>query len=162
MSKTTWSGTRVVLGAALISFGLAGSASAADGKIGVELNRLQQMDATCRLSLVFTNRLDVTIDQLELETVLFDPDGGAMRFLVLKSQPLIPGKIRVSQYDLADTQCSDVGSVLINDVVGCKGEGLGPATCLAKLAPSSRTDAALILTVSDQGKTATDGAEATQ
>jgi len=132
--------------------------AAGERGIVVELNRLAPNGGACRMSLVYTNRLDVTVQALELETVLFDRDGGASRFLVVKSQPLIPGKIRVSQYDLADTDCSDVGFLLVNDVVACEGEGLDPAGCLARLQPSSRTRADLVLTEADR-KAASAGAD---
>lgn len=137
--------------ACLVLAGIGGKASAQDTpSIAVELNRLQQTDATCRLSLVFTNLLPVAIDALELETVLFDTEGRAGRFLILKSQPLVPGKVRVHQYDLDDTSCEAIGSVLINDVIACDGDGLNPAGCLSRLDVSSRENADLVLTVADR------------
>jgi hypothetical protein len=139
---------------------VAAPAAAAEGSIEVELNRLQQSEKACRMSLVFTNRLPVRLDNLELETVLFDADGRAGRFLVLKSQPLIPGKVRVSQYDLGETRCEDIGSILVNDVISCDGEGLTPAACLAALRLSSREAADLFLTVSGPaGQENAEGAE---
>jgi len=139
--------------AALMALGISAphAAKAQENRgISVELNRLAEGEKGCRMSLVFTNRLAVRLEDLQLETVLFDPDGRAGRFLVLKSQPLIPGKVRVQQYDLGDTRCEDIGSVLINDVIGCEGEGLTPAVCLQELNPSSREKAGLFLTIFDQ------------
>lgn len=127
-----------------------------DPAISVELNRLQQSETACRMSLVFTNLLPVAIDALELETVLFDTEGRAGRFLILKSQPLIPGKVRVHQYDLDNTPCSEIGSVLINDVIACDGEGLDPSACLLKLDASSRETADLVVTVTDRRTAAAD------
>jgi hypothetical protein len=130
--------------------GLAGQRPAfAAGTIDIELNRLQQVEGACRLIVVFTNRLDVPIASLEVETVLFDQEGRAERFLVLKSQPLATQKIRVHQYDLADMSCAGIGSVLINDVVGCEGEGLTPALCLESVAASSREKATLFLSAAE-------------
>lgn len=130
---------------ALISLAATTLQASESGGIEMELNRLQQMDAACRLIVVFTNRLDVAIDSLEVETVLFNTAGQVERFLLLKSQPLGPGKIRVHQYDLADTSCASTGSILVNDVVGCEGSGLDAATCLSKLNVSSRESAALVI-----------------
>jgi hypothetical protein len=146
--------SRHIRNAIAAAAGIAMTMSAADAQpdtgIGVELNSLQQSESACRLALVFTNRLPVTIDALELEAVLFDHEGRAGQFLILKSRPLIPGKIRVHQYDLDDTSCDDIGSMLVNDVTTCDGEGLDPATCLSKLRPSSREDTDLVLTTSDR------------
>ncbi|WP_224408084.1 hypothetical protein [Afifella sp. IM 167] len=137
-------------GLSLASMAQPAASAPAAGELSVELNRLAENGDACRMSLVYTNGLGVTVEALELETVLFDREGGASRFLVVKSQPLIPGKIRVSQYDLAGMACADVGFLLINDVVACKGEGLDPAACLARLSPSSRTRADLVVTEADR------------
>jgi hypothetical protein len=107
------------------------------------------VEGGCRLIVVFTNLLPVEIRSLEVETVLFDQDGRADRFLVLKSQPLASRKIRVHQYDLAAARCEAIGSLLINDVVGCDGDGLTPALCLQRIAASSREKAELFLSASE-------------
>lgn len=139
----------VVAGVTVLSLAAPEQARAAEGSIEIELNRLQQVEGGCRLIVVFTNLLEVQIDSLEVETVLFDHDGQADRFLILKSQPLAPRKVRVHQYDLAAADCASVGSILINDVVGCAGEGLTPALCLARIAPSSRETASLYISAPD-------------
>jgi hypothetical protein len=133
--------------AALLVISAANAAAA--GAIDIELNRLQQVDASCRMIVVFTNRMGVPIRSLEVETVLFDGDGRVERFLVLKSQPLAPQKIRVHQYDLAGTRCDTIGSLLINDVVDCEGAELTPALCLDSLVASSREKAKLFLSASN-------------
>lgn len=139
----------------------AGPAAAAESDtISVELNRLQQVEDSCRMSLVFTNGLTVGIAALELEAVVFDAEGRAERFLLLKSEPLIPGKVRVHQYNLSATACTGIGSILVNDVVSCEGEGLDPASCLRMLRPSSREAADLYMTVRDgEPEVAADRAE---
>ena len=86
--------------------------------------------------------------------MLFDSSGQADRFLVLKAQPLAPRKVRVHQYDLAGADCGSVGSILINDVVSCSGEGLTPAECLASIAPSSREAATLYLSAPEPASAA--------
>ena len=148
------------IAAALVCAPLA--ASAQEPSIDVELNRLQQVDDACRLSLVFTNRLPVEIATIELETVLFDADDRASRFLVLKSQGLTPGKIRVHQYNLDGTACDEIGGILVNDVVTCEGEGLDPGSCLGRIAASSREKADLFLTISDREGEQADAGAATE
>lgn len=139
----------VLLAAGLIA-GTTIAAAEDDAGIAIELNNLQQAESACRLSLVFTNGLPVGIDALELETVLFDTEGRAGRFLVLKSQPLIPGKVRVHRYDLDDTPCESIGAILVNDVVACDGEGLTPPACVSRLRLTSREKARLFLTTLDR------------
>lgn len=124
----------------------AGSAVAASS-ISIELNRLQQIDNGCRMNLVFTNGLSTPVDLLTVETVLFDQDERVDRFLLLRARDLPPGKIRVHQFDVSDTQCDRIGRVLLNDVTECQGEGLDPAACLRQLDLSSRADVPFISSI---------------
>lgn len=114
---------------------------AQDASVGIELNRLQEVEGACRISLVFTNGLAQAVEALSIETVLFNKDGAVERFLVLKPNPLPSGKVRVQQFDLKGLGCDGVGKVLLNDVKECKIEGVSPDDCLGVIKPSSRTDA---------------------
>lgn len=121
---------------------LAGAAARAEESgIGIELNRLQTVKEACRISLVFTNNLEEPVEELTIEIVLFNADGAVERFLVLKSNPLPEGKIRVQQFDADGLSCDSIGRVLLNDVPACKIEGLERTACLEAIRPSSRTDA---------------------
>ena len=124
----------------------AGSAVAAP-TISIELNRLQEIDNGCRMNLVFTNRMSQPIDLITVETVLFDQQQRVDRFLLLRARELPPGKIRVHQFDVADTQCAEIGRVLLNDVTECEGQGLDPAMCLAEVGLESRAGVPFISTV---------------
>lgn len=112
----------------------------AEGGIAIELNRLKPVKDACRISLVFTNRLPEPVDSLAIETVLFNTDATVERFLVLKSRPLAPGKIRVQQFDVRGVSCDRFGKLLLNDVKECKAGELDRASCLDSLEPSSRAE----------------------
>lgn len=128
-------------------------AGAQDGEIAIELNRLEQRDDSCRLTLVFTNRLGQPIETLEIETVLFDKERRVERFVVFKPRPLMPGKIRAQQFDLADLDCGRIGSVLVNDVTACEAGDLDEAGCLARIAPDSRAEVQLIMSADNGAPT---------
>lgn len=117
-------------------------------QLQVELNNAQPNASACRLSFVFTNLMGQKIEELSLETVLFDPKGSVIRFLVLKSRPLISGKVRVQQYEIKDIRCDQLGKVLLNDMKVCKGAGLSPALCLENAKISSRTSIPFFSTIS--------------
>lgn len=128
------------LAAAFAGFTLAGApARGEEAGIGVELNRLQDVKDACRISLVFTNNLEKPVQELSIEIVLFNADGAVERFLVLKSNPLPEGKIRVQQFDAEGLGCKTVGKVLLNDVPACRVEGVERGACLEAIRPSSRT-----------------------
>jgi|GEM_PF-453786 len=110
------------------------------GEITVELNRLEDVEKACRLSFVFTNTLPVAVEGLAIEAVLFDANGQVDRFLLLKARPLAPAKTRVQQFDVGQATCPEIGSVLLNDVTACAGDGLDAAACLDAVRPTSRAD----------------------
>lgn len=130
------------LAVASVLLAAAGPAAAAESKgaISIELNRLQDVEGSCRLSLVFTNGLPATVSSLSIETVLFDKSGQVDRFLVLKSRPLPAGKIRVQQFDVEGAKCGQFGRLLLNDVRDCAAGELKDAACLERIRPSSRAE----------------------
>jgi len=117
-----------------------------DGKISIELNRVSEVKDACRMSFVFTNGLEVPVETLLIETVLFNKEQSVERFLVLKSRPLSPRKIRVQQFDVRGVACGRLGKLLLNDIKDCKTGDLTAAGCLEKIVPSSRTDVPFIST----------------
>lgn len=116
-------------------------------RVDIELNRLEQLDGGCRLTLMLTNGLPAAIDALSIEAVLFDGDGRVERFLLLKTRPLAMGRTRVQQFDVRDLACEAIGRMLLNDVTECAGEGLDPATCLAAIRVTSRGEIAFVSAV---------------
>lgn len=119
---------------------------AGEEHIAVELNRVSAAEGACRLSLVFTNHLAVPVEALAIETVIFDRQGSVERFVVLKSRPLTPGKIRVQQFDMRGIPCEGIGKLLLNDVTECKAGDLAPAACLEKIAVTSRAGVPFVST----------------
>ncbi len=125
--------------AAVVLLAGAAPAIAADGGLGIELNRLEPVDSGCRLSFVLTNTMDVSVDALSMEAVLFDGEGRVDRFLLLKARPLPAGRTRVQQFDVGETSCDRIARVLLNDVTACAGGGLTPQSCLESIRPTSRS-----------------------
>lgn len=113
--------------------------------IRIELNNARQNKLDCRISFVMQNTLPSRIDAMSLEVVLFTKQGLVDQFLKLKTGVLASGKLRVKQFDLKNTKCTDVSKILINEIAACKGEGLSPSSCLAALSTSSRASIQLQL-----------------
>ena len=118
--------------------------------ITVELNKVEDLNGACRMSFVFTNRLAVAVSALSMETVLFDTSGSVIRFVVMGSRPLQPGKILVQQYDVKNLKCASLGRVLLNDAKRCKADGLSLQQCLARIQPTSRIATPFVSTVSSK------------
>lgn len=137
MSKAGFRLPGALLGLALAGLAAAGAAAEEKRTIGVELNSAEAEGEGCRISFVFHNGLEARIAELGIEVVLFDDKDKVAEFLLMKTGPLPPGKVRVRQFELKTRSCASISRLLVNDVKDCKGEGLAPDSCLAALAPKS-------------------------
>ncbi len=113
------------------------------GRLGIELNKLDQVEETCRVYFVFENALDHKLETLQLELVLFDTNGFIKRRLTLDAAPIAKDKTSVKLFDLPETQCTDVGRILINDVVKIAGPDGDLPNDVSQLDLSSKLDADL-------------------
>ena len=130
------------LGVSLIAAALLGSgtASAEEGDIAIELNKLEAHNSDCRAYFVIDNKQDTTYDALKLDFVLFRPDGVIGQRFAVELAPLKAKKRTVKLFDVADTACDEVGSFLINDVMECKASTGDATDCLQDISVSSRTN----------------------
>lgn len=101
--------------------------------LSLDLNALEQVGQSCRLVFVASNSTGAAIDELSLETVLFNTTGTVDRFALFDFQSLPMGKTRVRQFDLPDIRCGDIGRVLINGAASCKGQALKGTECMDQL-----------------------------
>lgn len=117
------------------------SAFAAD-PLGVELNRLEERDGSCRVYLVLSNPSPRSYEALKLDLVLFGPDGVIARRVAVDTAPLRPTKTTVKLFDVSGLPCTGIGSVLLNDVIECRGTDVSATDCVASVQPSSRSSVA--------------------
>jgi len=109
--------------------------------LGVELNKLEQVDAACRSYMVLRNRTGAALDRLSIDLVVFDTDGVIDRRLAVELGPAAPGRTRVNVFDMAGLDCGRVARVLLNDVLACEPDPVGDAgPCAAALRVSGRGD----------------------
>lgn len=104
----------------------------------VELNRLEDAGAGCRLTLVVSNPGSQRFDELKLDLVLFDGDGVVARRLAVETGPVRANKTVVRLFDAADLACARIGRLLLNDVVACADEAGPVAGCVDRIATASR------------------------
>jgi hypothetical protein len=117
--------------------GLGAPAEAEQGLISIEFNKLEPEGGQCRAYLVINNRKSTNYQELKLDLVLFRPDGVIGRRFAIDLAPLKADKRTVKLFELADTSCDEVGSLLINDVMECKAESGPVADCLKDITVSS-------------------------
>ena len=102
--------------------------------ISVELNAAEGVQSRCRLSFVIENKSDAAIESLKLDLAVFGRDGVIQRRLVTELGPVRGAKTIVKAFEL-DTECGQIGSILVNDVTACA--PMAADACLDRLALSS-------------------------
>ncbi len=121
----------------------AAAGAAADVPIRLELNRLEPVEAGCRVYLVIGNKRAKPLKSLKLDLVLFGQDGVIDRRLAVEAGPLRAAKTSVKLFDVAGYGCGDLGSVLVNDVLACEGDKGPEPACLERLQLATRAPVAL-------------------
>ena len=109
----------------------------------LELNKLEDRDGSCRAYLVFDNRTAGGFDSFKLDLVVFGTDGVILRRLAVEAAPLRPEKRAVKLFDISGTECGAIGSVLVNDVLGCHASQGDQDDCIGRLKVRSRAAAAM-------------------
>jgi hypothetical protein len=112
--------------------------------IGVELNRLEDQGGNCRVYLVITNPGAAEFSSFALDLVVFDRGGTIMRRLAAEVAPLRPAKTSVKIFDISETACSAIGSILVNDVIHCRDKSGDLAGCVERLSTSSKLAVSLL------------------
>jgi hypothetical protein len=111
---------------------------AAPAGIGIELNRLEDQGSSCRAYLVIANPGEVAFSGFKLDLVIFDRSGTIIRRLAVDLAPLRSGKTNVKVFDIVDTGCGAIGSVLVNDVLDCRDANGNVPDCVQRVSTSSK------------------------
>jgi len=111
--------------------------------IGVELNRLEDQGGNCAY-LVIANPGAAEFSGFALDLVVFDRGGTIMRRLAVDVAPVRPAKTMVKVFDIAETACSAIGSILVNDVIHCRDACGDVAGCIDRLSTSSKLAVSLL------------------
>jgi hypothetical protein len=133
----------VILGAALLWRTSAGGADP-PSTIGVELNRLEDQGGNCRAYLVVTNPGSAEFSSFSLDLILFDHGGTIMRRLAVDLAPVRATKTTVKIFDISETACGAIGSILVNDVIHCRDASGDVAGCIDRVSTSSKLTVSLL------------------
>lgn len=108
------------------------------GAVTLEINRVENVDAGCRIYLVTRNGLDAALDPFTLDLVAFDGGGVIAARLAVDLAPVPAGKTMVRLFDVAGPACEDLSALLLNDVVACGAGALADRACLDRITVVSR------------------------
>jgi hypothetical protein len=110
------------------------------GAISLQLNSADLVGEACRITFVVTNQSQAPVDKAIYETVLFSTEGGVLMLTLFDFGQLPVNVPRVRQFQIADTSCAKIGSVLINGANTCQVDGNDATLCSDALKTSSRLD----------------------
>ena len=108
--------------------------------VSIELNALQQVDESCRISFLVRNELGLDIDQAVYEAVLFDTEDRVDRLTLFDFGALPSARPRVRQFVVPGLACASLGRLLFNGAATCAGDTLPEGACDKGLELTSRTD----------------------
>ncbi|MGM0561681.1 MAG: Tat pathway signal sequence domain protein [Pseudomonadota bacterium] len=115
-------------------------AAAMDGRVTLELNKLEQVDQTCRAYMLFENDSGSDFDQFRLDLVLFDAEGVISRRIAIEAAPLETGRSTVKFFDFTEQQCDTIDRMLVNGVSPCADASGEREDCNDILNLANRTD----------------------
>jgi hypothetical protein len=114
-------------------------------QVAIELNSVETVDQSCRISFMIQNGHAADITQAVYEAVLFDTDGGVDRLTLFDFGELPAARPRVRQFLIPGIECAQLGRVLINGAETCTGDSdLPEGACITDLDLRSRTDVEIL------------------
>jgi len=95
----------VALGAAFAAVVTAPPLGATEGRLGIELNKLEDTEEGCRSLFVFDNATGHELNRFRVDLILFDRKGVYAKQLLLDMAPLYEDKKVLASFLLADDPC---------------------------------------------------------
>jgi len=131
---------RKLLTLIIIAYVTHSSMTYAEGNLSIELNKNEQRGNDCRIYLYAQNNSKHAFSSLKLDLVVFNQDGIINKNMALNLAPLPIAKKSVKAFDLKNTTCKQIGSILINKVMQCEADPNKLDNCLQLLSLTSKTN----------------------
>ncbi len=135
-----WFGHLLTLLFLLCSYGVTAAQdhSASDGaKIGLELNKLSNLDNACELTFLVKNQMTTRVEKLALEFAFLDNNGQLSKLVSLNFGRLVPGRPKITQFGLPGIGCESISQVFINSATECV--GIPGEDCIGMIARFNKT-----------------------
>ncbi|NIZ15735.1 hypothetical protein HCZ87_20490 [Phaeobacter sp. HF9A] len=132
----------MILGAAL---GCASSVSAAEGRLGVELNKTETIETGgCRAFFLFRNDTGKSFAGFEMSLAVLDGQGIIDRLLSIDAAPLPVQRTTLKLFEIPDLACDDISEILLHDMTSCQPQNEEEMDCFTLLDLSSRASTKLV------------------
>ena len=124
---------------------LPAAAPAQDGKLTVELNKLEEGEAGgCRAFFLFRNQTGMTLEGFEMSLAVLDRDGVIDRLLTIDAAPLPAARTTLKLFEIPETGCDAITELLVHDIASCRPQNAEEMECFAVMDLVSRAPARLV------------------
>jgi len=110
----------------------------------VELNKLEDVDTGCQAFFLFQNGLEQNLSEFEMSLAILTPDSIIDRLLTIDAAPLPAQRTTLKLFEIPDTQCTQIGEILLHDIPACTPQNGNPLDCFSFLELTSRAAAPLV------------------
>lgn len=139
---------RTGLGLAAAAALLAGAGQAqdtgGDGRLTVELNKTEDVDAGCRSYFLFRNRTEKTLAGFEMSLAILTADGVIDRLLTIDAAPLPAARTTLKLFEIPEIGCAEIGEILLHDIASCQPQNEAEIDCFGIIELTSRASAPLV------------------
>ena len=111
--------------------------TADDGRLSVELNKVETTEVGCQTYFVIHNRSGHDFDHIGFEVVLFNTEDIIIRRLRFDVAPLKNGRREVPIFVIDPSPCEQIGHILFDKFHECR-SSTGDVVCIDILDLSSR------------------------
>lgn len=119
--------------------------SAAEGRLGVELNKTEEIETGgCRAFFLFRNETGKSFAGFEMSLAVLDAQGVIDRLLAIDAAPLPVARTTLKLFEIPDLSCSNISEVLLHDMTACQPQNEEETDCFALIDLSSRAAAQLV------------------
>jgi len=110
----------------------------------VELNKLEDVETGCQAFFLFQNGLEQNLTGFEMSLAILTPDSIIDRLLTIDAAPLPAQRTTLKLFEIPDTQCTQIGEILLHDIPACTPQNGDPLDCFSFLELNSRAAAPLV------------------
>jgi len=110
----------------------------------VELNKLENVETGCQAFFLFQNGREDTLTSFEMSLAILTSDGIIDRLLTIDAAPLPAERTTLKLFEISDTQCANIGEILLHDIPACTPQSGDPQDCYSFLELNSRAAAPLV------------------
>ncbi len=136
---------KCLLAALIAATFLSSSATSAQtGQLVIELNKFETIENGCRTFFLFRNKTGLIFQGFEMSLAILDRQGVIDRLLTVEAAPLPAGRTTLKLFEIPETQCDDIGEILLHEITRCETDRDEPLDCFTVIDLLSRTAAPLV------------------